>query len=102
MDGVGPRLGYFGDDAPGASSIFGGEVASEHFEFLDRVWIRVINDAISEQIVIQSAVQDESVGIAASTSDAEGQSSAKIPLAVTGIVGREDARLKGHQIESVA
>ena len=71
MNGIGPGLGYLGDDTSGASAIFSGEVAGEDPEFLDGVGIGIVDHAVVEKVVVQAAVQHERVGIAPAATDAE-------------------------------
>src|SRR5258708_4497177 len=65
VQAIGPGLGDDRYDASTVASILGAKVAGEHFEFLDGVRIRVVNNSVVQQIVVGATVEQEGIGIIA-------------------------------------
>src|ERR1700733_11202202 len=99
MKSICPRFGNLGNDSTGVAPIFSGKVAGQNFEFLNRVGIRVVHHAVGQEIIIEAAVEHESVRIAAPSADAKCQSGAQVALPIAWIVVWKNSGLQRHETQ---
>src|SRR5581483_2209451 len=71
VEGVCTGFGDNRNDPAGVATILSFIIAGDDFELLDRVGVRIIDNAIAEKVVVVAAIKNESVGIVASTRNAE-------------------------------
>ena len=93
---IGARFGDDADDPGAVAAVLGSVVTGENAEFSDGVRIRIENDAIVDEVVVEAAIEQIGDGIGASAADVE-------TLAAAGVVGIVfgDSRLQKSETKDV-